>query len=337
MDEQEDQPPREADPEPVVTSGGSEVVPRVLPGEPQNLSDVDAFKLLLEMKLKRRRARPSLPRTVTELVAEDGSRVYVVGTAHFSDDSKKDVVKNGVMSGLMQMLLLKVSAHITEQLGMAPGGEFREAFKEASKVPFCKFHLGDRPIPVTFKRAIAALSFWQKVKLAWGLCFLSDPISKDDVERCKQKDLLEQMMAEMIGEFPDLHRTIVSERDVYLTYMLRQAARRLELPRASDAEPRKCVPSVVVGVVGMGHVPGIEKNWTTDLNIQEIMTTACRRRPRSGRTSRKDRGSHHTREDRHSCSGVTAKGLLGATRRGGPVPASPALPQPTRIKNYLTV
>ncbi|XP_026963896.1 traB domain-containing protein isoform X1 [Sagmatias obliquidens] len=182
------------------------------------------------------------------------------------------VRQNGVMSGLMQMLLLKVSAHITEQLGMAPGGEFREAFKEASKVPFCKFHLGDRPIPVTFKRAIAALSFWQKIKLAWGLCFLSDPISKDDVERCKQKDLLEQMMAEMIGEFPDLHRTIVSERDIYLTYMLRQAARRLELPRASDAEPRKCVPSVVVGVVGMGHVPGIEKNWTTDLNIQEIMT-----------------------------------------------------------------
>ncbi|MBW02506.1 TraB domain-containing protein, partial [Eschrichtius robustus] len=311
--------PLQANTEPIVTSGGSEVVPRVLPGEPQNLSDVDAFNLLLEMKLKRRQERPNLPRTVTELVAEDGSRVYVVGTAHFSDDSKKDVVKtirevqpdvvvvelcqyrvsmlkmdertllreakeisleklqqavrqNGVMSGLMQMLLLKVSAHITEQLGVAPGGEFREAFKEASKVPFCKFHLGDRPIPVTFKRAIAALSFWQKIKLAWGLCFLSDPISKDDVERCKQKDLLEQMMAEMIGEFPDLHRTIVSERDIYLTYMLRQAARRLELPRASDAEPRKCVPSVVVGVVGMGHVPGIEKNWTTDLNIQEIMT-----------------------------------------------------------------
>lgn len=60
--------------------------------------------------------------------------------------------------------------------------------------------------------------------------------SKDDVERCKQKDLLEQMMAEMIGEFPDLHRTIVSERDVYLTYMLRQAARRLELPRSSDGD-----------------------------------------------------------------------------------------------------
>lgn len=225
---------------------------------------MEAFNLLLEMKLKRRRQRPNLPRTVTQLVAEDGSLVYVVGTAHFSDDSKRDVVKvsgwavteppggsagpggmltrgapwplqtirevqpdvvvvelcqyrvsmlkmdertllreakevslqklqqavrqvctgrgravsgnhggwtrgperagvrqgtpcrrccvssggvavvpggrrpalmcvppqNGLMSGLMQMLLLKVSAHITEQLGVAPGGEFREAFKE---------------------------------------------------------------------------------------------------------------------------------------------------------------------------------------------------------------
>lgn len=56
-------------------------------------ADVDAFNLLLEMKLKRRRQQPNLPRTVTQLVAEDGSRVYVVGTAHFSDDSKRDVVK----------------------------------------------------------------------------------------------------------------------------------------------------------------------------------------------------------------------------------------------------
>ncbi|XP_056653546.1 traB domain-containing protein isoform X5 [Monodelphis domestica] len=315
---QEEQP-QEAAEEPAPPTGASDCGPGVVSSDSQNLSDVDAFKILLEMKMKKRQKQPSLPGTVTELVTEEGSKVYVVGTAHFSDDSKRDVVKtiqevqpdvvvvelcqyrvsmlkmdektllkeakeinleklqqavkqNGVMSGLMQMLLLKVSAHITEQLGMAPGGEFREAFKEASKVPFCKFHLGDRPIPVTFKRAIAALSFWQKVKLAWGLCFLSDPISKDDVEKCKQKDLLEQMMAEMIGEFPDLHRTIVSERDIYLTYMLRQAAKRLELPRASEAEPRKSIPSVVVGVVGMGHVPGIEKNWTTDLNIQEIMS-----------------------------------------------------------------
>lgn len=43
------------------------------------------------------------------------------------------VPQNGLMSGLMQILLLIVSAHITEQLGMAPGGEFREAFKEVTR------------------------------------------------------------------------------------------------------------------------------------------------------------------------------------------------------------
>ncbi|XP_037744945.1 traB domain-containing protein isoform X2 [Chelonia mydas] len=315
---QEEQQP-EAAADPMSSSDAPEDDQKETSDASPNISDADAFKILLDMKMKKRQKKPNLPSTVTELVTEEGSKVFVVGTAHFSDSSKRDVVKtiqevqpdvvvvelcqyrvsmlkmdektllkeakeinleklqqaikqNGVMSGLMQMLLLKVSAHITEQLGMAPGGEFREAFKEAGKVPFCKFHLGDRPIPVTFKRAIAALSFWQKVKLAWGLCFLSDPISKDDVEKCKQKDLLEQMMAEMIGEFPDLHRTIVSERDIYLTYMLKQAAKRIELPRASETEPRKCIPSVVVGVVGMGHVPGIEKNWNTDLNIQEIMS-----------------------------------------------------------------
>lgn len=30
----------------------------------------------------------------------------------------------------MQLLLLSMSAHLTKELGMAPGGEFRRAFKE---------------------------------------------------------------------------------------------------------------------------------------------------------------------------------------------------------------
>ncbi|CAM9909874.1 traB domain-containing protein [Lampetra fluviatilis] len=274
-----------------------------------------AVMALWEAKQAMRHTRPVLPDTVTELHTADGGRVFLVGTAHFSDSSKEDVAttiravqpdvvlvelcqyrvsmlkldettllrearelsldklqqaikQNGLMSGLMQMLLLKVSAHITEQLGMAPGGEFRTAYQEAGHVPLCRFQLGDRPIPITFKRAIAALSLWQKLKLTWGLVFMSDPISKEDVERCKQKDLLEQTMAEMIGEFPDLHRTIVSERDIYLAYTLRQAARPLRPPHSRHAAP---VPAVVVGVVGIGHVPGIEKNWDLPLDIQAVV------------------------------------------------------------------
>ena len=40
------------------------------------------------------------------------------------------------------MLLLSLSAHLTRELGMAPGGEFRKAFTEARKVPGCVVHLG---------------------------------------------------------------------------------------------------------------------------------------------------------------------------------------------------
>lgn len=56
------------------------------------------------MKLKKRQKRPALPSTVTELNTEDGSKVYVVGTAHFSDSSKKDVVKVNTQCELQQHL-----------------------------------------------------------------------------------------------------------------------------------------------------------------------------------------------------------------------------------------
>ena len=41
------------------------------------------------------------------------------------------------------------------------------------------------------KRAIASLSTWQRVKLAWNLLSNKDPITKEEVEKCKDRDLLE--------------------------------------------------------------------------------------------------------------------------------------------------
>lgn len=69
-------------------------------------------------------------------------------------------------------------------------------------------------------------------RLCWTVCYV---FSKEDVEKCKQKDLLEQTMSEMIGEFPALHQTIVAERDIYLTHTLRQATRCVEAPRNAQS------------------------------------------------------------------------------------------------------
>ncbi|XP_071961496.1 traB domain-containing protein-like [Antedon mediterranea] len=277
-----------------------------------NMDDVE----LLRLKFLKRQENPVLPSTVSVLETEQGAKVYVIGTAHFSIESQNDVAQtiqavqpdivmvelcksrlsimqldeetlleeakninmeklrlsikqSGVVSGLMQVLLLSLSAHLTKELGMAPGGEFRRAFREAQQIPGCKLNLGDRPIQITLNRAMAKLSVWQKMRLAWFMITSKDPITKEDVEKCKQKDLLEEMLEEMTGEFPALSRVFVTERDMFLANSLRMCAQ----PFYSEHKNAYVAP-VVVGVVGIGHTPGIVENWNNPPNtsqIQEIM------------------------------------------------------------------
>ncbi|MEQ2202358.1 hypothetical protein XENOCAPTIV_024202 [Xenoophorus captivus] len=47
--------------------------------------------MLWQLRAQRRQSSPELPETVTSLTAPDGSTLYLVGTAHFSDNSKNDV------------------------------------------------------------------------------------------------------------------------------------------------------------------------------------------------------------------------------------------------------
>ena len=64
-------------------------------------------------------------------------------------------------------------------------------------------------------------------ELFFCLCFLLFLCSKEDVERYKQKDFLEEMLREMTGEFPALSQVFVTERDLYLARSLRNAASML--------------------------------------------------------------------------------------------------------------
>lgn len=78
--------------------------------------------------------------------------------------------------------------------------------------------------------------------------------SKEDVENCKKRDMLEELLAEMAGEFPALGEVFVHERDIFLTHSLQNVSK----PQIIDG---KIVATKVVGVVGIGHVPGIVKLW----------------------------------------------------------------------------
>lgn len=149
-----------------------------------------------------------------------------------------------------------MSANLTKELGMAPGGEFRRALEEVHRLEDCILQLGDRPINVTLQRAIHGLSIWQTIKIIWKIATSNDNITKEDVERCKQKDLLDELMQELGGEYPAFQDVFVKERDMYLCHSLQVAA----MPRISKTgqEPR---PVTVVGVVGIGHCTGITNLW----------------------------------------------------------------------------
>lgn len=160
------------------------------------------------------------------------------------------MAQNGVFNGLMYILLLNMTAHITRELGMAPGGEFRRAMAEAKKIPNCIVQLGDRSINITLQRAISSLTWGQTIRFIWHLLTSNQNISLEEVERCKQKKMLEDMLEEMAEEFPPLKQVFVVERDMYLCHSLQVAAMQ------SRREPCR-----IVGVVGIGHVSGIVEHW----------------------------------------------------------------------------
>lgn len=273
-----------------------------------DLTETEPFKIYNSIEEFDR----NLPETVTLLTMPNGSKVYLVGTAHFSEQSQNDVslvirnvqpdvvlvelcparihilkhdektlleeardinatkirniIKtNGALNGIFYILLLNMSAKLTKELGMAPGGEFRRALAEAKLIPNCLFHLGDRPINITLQRALHGLSIFQSMKLLWRLITSNETISKEEVEQCKQRDLLEELMLEMAVEYPAFGDVFVKERDLYLCNSLQTAAQPTMPPG------RK--PLNIVGVVGIGHTAGIVKHWgnVDQTKIPEIL------------------------------------------------------------------
>ncbi|VVC39664.1 Pheromone shutdown, TraB [Cinara cedri] len=252
----------------------------------------------------------ALPDTVEVLRAFNGSVVYLVGTAHFSDASQEDVAKVinavqpdcvvlelckgrqtmltidestianmpaitlsglkgyikklGFVQGIFYQLMISISSSISRDLGMLPGGEFRRAVIEAKKYD-CIISLGDRPVDVTIKRVISMLSWVKCIKLMINLLTTPDiKITKEDVEKFKDTDLLAALMIEMAADYPELREVIVDERDKYLTYNLQKSA---GFVIESNGDLTNLTPNfgpqVVVGIVGLGHIAGIKNYWQT--------------------------------------------------------------------------
>lgn len=224
------------------------------------------------------------------------------------------LLKNGFVHGIIHVLLLNMSASLTRQLGMAPGGEFRAAFREVHSIDPSKnrerenrshdlsvfsgpktIHQSNRARWSTRRNNVETshefsvdlekdssrfltaqltrannVSSWEPARLQNRA--RSAHFRSDDVEKFKEKDLLEQVLEEMSDQYPELCRVFVKERDLYLAYSLNKCLQSIPVETTSTGFVRP----TVVAVVGIGHLPGIVEQWNRSIpdNVDDLLRTS---------------------------------------------------------------
>lgn len=156
-----------------------------------------------------------------------------------------EVIKKGKGNLLLaQLLLASFQKKIGKQLGVKPGAEMMQAMETSQELDIPTV-LADRDVGTTLRRTWRRLSWWSLGKLFFSSLFgifESAEISKEEVERLKRSDALEEALKELSQHLPEVGETLVDERDRYL------AAKIFSAP--GDR---------VVAVVGAGHVTGIAR------------------------------------------------------------------------------
>ena len=153
---------------------------------------------------------------------------------------------------LSNLLLAHFQRKIGDNLGIRPGEEMLQAVQSAESVN-ARIHLADRDIRTTLSRIWRLMGLWSKIKLSAQLLASigeAGDIKEEDIEKMKEKDILENLLSEIGKAMPELRMILIDERDQYLAHKIRTA-------------PGK----KIVAVVGAGHVPGIKNYWQRPVDV----------------------------------------------------------------------
>lgn len=156
---------------------------------------------------------------------------------------------------LSNLLLASFQKRIADKFDIKPGAEMIKAIDTAEAIG-AGIHLADRNIRITLAKTWRAMGLWGKIKLLFQLVLSMGEIgdiSEKDIEKMKQEDVLETLLADVGKSLPVLKDILIDERDQYLTHQIRTA-------------PGK----KIVAVVGAGHVPGIKKYWNAEINTERL-------------------------------------------------------------------
>jgi len=166
---------------------------------------------------------------------------------------------------LSNLLLASFQKRIAEKFDIKPGEEMIKAI-EAGEAVGAGIHLADRNIRITLTKTWRVMGLWDKIKLLFQLVLSMgkiDEISEEDIEKMKQEDVLQTLLADVGKSLPVLKDILIDERDRYLTHKIRTAP-----------------GNKIVAAVGAGHVPGIKKYWNREIDFE-----ALEQIPPKGKTS----------------------------------------------------
>ncbi len=159
-------------------------------------------------------------------------------------------VIRGGKAGLVaaNLALASFQRRLAEQFGVEPGAEMKTAMEIGESKQILVWRI-DREISLTLKRAYRAVGFWDRLGIVGGLItslFSSEQVSEDDVEKLKHGDVLSSMFDEFAQQSEPLYRSVIAERDSFMTARLRQESANQPVQR-------------VLVVIGAGHLAGIER------------------------------------------------------------------------------
>lgn len=219
----------------------------------------------------------------------DGKEITILGTAHVSEKSRKEVentieeiqpdfvgveldedryrsltgdsrwkeldVLNAIKEGKGYLLLLNIFLSIYQRRlgleeGIKPGQELLTAVETAERNGI-NFELIDRNINTTLERVRQELSFWEKMKLISSLIILQEE-KEVDIEDLKEENMISALVNELETYFPSLKTVFLDERNTYMTEKI--------LEQDFDK---------AVIVVGAAHVEGIAEELQNKSSYEE--------------------------------------------------------------------
>ncbi|MGD9601665.1 MAG: TraB/GumN family protein [Gammaproteobacteria bacterium] len=156
------------------------------------------------------------------------------------------VIRDGKATLIAAMLALGAfQQRLGAQFGIEPGAEMRAAI-DGAQARALPLEVIDRDIGVTMRRVYRSVPWWRRTVLFSGLlasALANETFAEEDIERMKDRDLLEATFAEFAARADVLFTPLIRERDRYMAARLRQLA--------DHGHAR------ILAVVGAGHLAGL--------------------------------------------------------------------------------